>query len=149
MAPTEPIDMVLREFASACSQSTWNKAQVLIVGTPLTRGCRTVGAALRQMGLSNEPRFSLHHQVLNRAQWSTHDLSRRLLHLLVQSLVADGEEIAFGIDETLEQRWGRHIRTRGYCRNPRASSKQCSMATSGMRWIVLALIIKSPWTQRS
>jgi hypothetical protein len=55
MAPTEPIDMVLREFASACSQSTWNKAQVLIVGTLLTRGRHTVAAAIRQMGLSNAP----------------------------------------------------------------------------------------------
>ena len=95
------------------------------------------------------PPFGLHHPVLNRARWSTHHLSRRLLHLLAQTLVAVGGEITFVIDETLEQRWGRHIRTRGYCRNPRASSKQCSMATSGVRWIVLALIITSPWTQRS
>jgi hypothetical protein len=71
------------------------------------------------------PPFGLHHPVLNRAQWSTHDLSRRLLHLLAQTLVAVGGELAFVIDETLEQHWGRRIRIYGHCRDPRASSKQC------------------------
>jgi hypothetical protein len=149
MALTEPIDMVLREFESAFSQPTWIKAQVLIVGTLLTRGRRTVAAALRQMGLRDEPHFSLYHQVLNRARWSTLDLSRRLLYLLVQTFVAVGDELTFVIDETLERRWGRRIRTRGHYRDPLASSKQCSIATSGVRWIVLTLIITPPWTQRS
>jgi hypothetical protein len=119
------------------------------VGTLLTRGRRTVAAALRQMGLSDEPHFSLYHQVLNRARWSTLDLSRRLLYLLVQTFVAVGGELTFVIDETLERRWGRRIRTRGHDRDPLASSKQCSIATSGVRWIVLTLIITPPWTQRS
>jgi DDE superfamily endonuclease len=149
MALTEPIDMVLRECESAFSQPTWINAQVLIVGTLLTRGRRTVAAALRQMGLRDEPHFRLYHQVLNRARWSTLDLSRRLLYLLVQTFVAVGGELTFVIDETLERRRGRRLRTRGHDRDPLASSKQCSIATSGVRWIVLTLIITPPWTQRS
>jgi hypothetical protein len=70
MALTEPLTIVLCEFASAFLQPTWNKAQVLIVGTPLTRGCRTVAAALRQMGLHDRPSvyIGLHHSLIG-SEW--------------------------------------------------------------------------------
>ena len=59
-----------------------------------------------------------------------------------------GGDLTFVIDETLERRWGRRITTRGHYRDPLASSKQRSVATSGVRWIVLTLVITPPWTQR-
>jgi DDE superfamily endonuclease len=52
------------------------------------------------------------------------------------------------IDETLERRWGRYINLRGHYRDPLASSKQRSVAASGLRWIVLTLVVTPPWTQR-
>jgi DDE superfamily endonuclease len=149
MSLEEPITTVFHEFESAFSRPTWRKVQVLIIGTLLARGRRTVAAALRYMGLHDAPNFSLYHHVLNRARWSTLDLSRRLLHLLVQTFVAVGGELTFVIDETLERRWGRRIRKRGHYRDPLASSKQRSIATSGLRWIVVTLVITPPWTQRS
>jgi DDE superfamily endonuclease len=148
MSLSQPIATVLHEFESAFSQPTWSKVQVLIIGTLLARGRRTVTAALRQMGLSEVSNFSLYHQVLNRARWSTLALSRRLLVLLVRTFVAVGT-LTFVIDETLERRWGRRITKRGYYRDPLASSKQCSVATSGLRWIVLTLVITPPWTPRA
>jgi hypothetical protein len=149
MALTEPIDMVVRECESAFSQPTWSTAEVLIVGTLLARGRRAVAAALRPMGLSDEPHFRRYHQVLHRARWSTLDVSRRLLHLLVPAFVAVGGELTFVSEEPVERRWGRRMRTRGHDRDPQASSQQCAVATSGVRWLVLALIITPPWTQRS
>ena len=50
MSLSEPILTVLREFESAFSQPTWHRAQVLLVGTLLARGRRTVSAALRHTG---------------------------------------------------------------------------------------------------
>jgi hypothetical protein len=70
MSLSEPMMSVLYEFASAFSQPTWQKVQVLILGTLLARGRRTVTAALRQMGLCEASNFSLYHHVLNRARWS-------------------------------------------------------------------------------
>jgi hypothetical protein len=58
------------ECASAFSQPTWRKVHVLLLGTLLARGRRTVTAALRQMGLCDASNFSLSHHVLNRARWS-------------------------------------------------------------------------------
>jgi DDE superfamily endonuclease len=149
MSLSEPMMSVLCEFESAFSQPTWRKVQVLILGTLLARGRRTVTAALRQMGLHEASNFSLYHHVLNRACWSALELSRRLLVLLVRTFVAVGGELTFVIDETLERRWGRRIAKRGHYRDPLASSKQRSVATSGVRWIVLTLVITPPWARRS
>src|SRR3712207_1649488 len=101
------------------------------------------------MGLHEASHFALYHHVLNRARWSALELSRRVVLLLVRTFVAVGGELTFVIDETLERRWGRRITKRGHYRDPLASSKQRSVATSGVRWIVLTLIITPPWTWRS
>jgi DDE superfamily endonuclease len=136
-------------FEPAFSQPTWGKGQVLIVGTLLARGRRTVTSALRQMGLHEATHFSLYHPGLNRARWSTLELGRRLLLLLVPTFVAVGGDLTFVIDETLERRWGHRISKRGHDRDPLASSQQRSVATSGLRWIVLTLVSTPPWAQRS
>lgn len=148
MSLSQPIMSVLCEFVSAFSQPTWSKIQVLLIGTLLARGRRTVTPALRQMGLREASNFILYHHVLNCARWSALELSRRLLWLLVRTVVAMGGPLTFVIDETLERRWGGCIRTRGHYRDPLASSQQRSVATSGLRWIVLTLVISPPWTQR-
>jgi DDE superfamily endonuclease len=149
MSLSESIMSVLCEFESAFSQPTWSKIQVLIIGTLIARGRRTVTAVLRQMGLCDASNFSLYHHVLHRARWSALELSRRLLVLLVRTFVVVGGALTFVIDETVERRWGRRINTRGHYRDPLASSKQRSVATSGWRWIVLTLVITPPWTQRA
>ncbi|HXH14483.1 MAG TPA: transposase [Alphaproteobacteria bacterium] len=122
---------------------------VLLLGTLLARGRRTVTAALRQMGLHEAANFSRSHHVLNRARWSALALSRRLLVLLVRTFVAVGGELTFVIDETLERRWGRRIAKRGHDRDSLASIKHRSVATSGVRWIVLTVVITPLWTRRS
>jgi len=100
------------------------------------------------MGLHEASNFSLYHHVLNRARWSALEVSRRVVLLLVRTFVAVGGELTFVIDETLERRWGRRINKRGHYRDPLASSQQRSVATSGLRWIVLTLVITPPWTPR-
>jgi len=87
---------------------------VLVVGTMLARGRRTVTAALKQMGVHDERDFTLFHQVRNRASWSGLTLSRLLLHLLVSTVVAAGGTVELVIDATLERRWGRNISNRGH-----------------------------------
>jgi hypothetical protein len=68
---------------------------------------------------------------------------------LVCTFVAVGGELTFAIDEPLERRWGRRLRPRGHDRDPLASSQQRSIATSGVRWIVLTLIVTPPWPPRA
>ena len=148
MPYSAPILPVLEAFRREFSPRTWPRVVTLILGTILARGRRTVAAALRQMGLHDEPNFSSYHQVFNRAAWSPRKVARRLLSAAIAAFVPAGVGLTFAIDETLERRWGRKIRIRGHYRDPLASSKERSVSASGIRWIVLALVVTVPWASR-
>lgn len=115
---------VLAHFEPLFTAPTWKKVVTLMIGTLLARGRRTVTAALRQMGHQMNTQFSVFHQVLNHARWSPLEVSRRLLQILVSSLVAAGGSVEIVIDETLERRWGRKISKRGDFRDSLRSSDE-------------------------
>ena len=81
---TLPPKMVqaLAPFAPLFSRRVWRHAQVLLVGTILAPGARTVSSALRAVGLGSEKRFHRYHRVLSRASWSNLEVARVLLGLL-------------------------------------------------------------------
>ncbi|MFN2150857.1 MAG: hypothetical protein ACK2T5_04610 [Anaerolineales bacterium] len=68
--PSAGIIQLLSVFAIAFTVPTFAKVLVLIYGTILAPGRRTVTAALRAMGLADEKRFEKYHRVLNRDCWS-------------------------------------------------------------------------------
>jgi len=137
----------LAHFQPLFTAPTWKKVVILLVGTLLARGRRTVTAALRQMGLQMDTHFSGFHQLLNRARWSPLEVSRRLVQVLVQTLVSAGGTLEIVIDETLERRWGPKISKRGDFRDSLRSSKERSVSTSGLRWVTMALVVTLPWTK--
>jgi DDE superfamily endonuclease len=139
---------VLRPFEAVFSERVWEWAKILLVGAILTPGRRTVAAALRVMGLSEETQFQNYHRVLNRAKWSSRELSRLLLLALGATLVAGGVPIVFGLDDTIERRWGAKIAARGIYRDPVRSSKGHFVKASGLRWISLQMLVPIPWAQR-
>ena len=139
---------VLMPFAPLFHAKTWQKVLILLIGTILTPGKRTVTAALRVMGLKDESRFSLFHQVLNRAAWSSLAVAKCLLDLLITLIYPTDVPLVFGIDETIERRWGEKIATRGIYRDPVRSSESHFVKASGLRWISLMLLTPIPWAQR-
>ena len=147
MSLPSPIIAVLAHFQPLFTAPTWRKVVVLLVGTLLAHGRRTVTAALRQVGQHTNANFSLFHHVLNRARWSALEVSRRLLRVLVRTFVQAGGTVEIVIDETLERRWGRKISKRGHYRDSLLSSKERSVSNSGLRWITMALIVVLPWTK--
>lgn len=139
---------VLRHFEGAFSERVWEWAKVLVVGAILAPGERTVAAVLRVMGQQNEKQFQNYHRVLNRAKWSSLEVSRLLFLLLVQMFVGTHEPIVVGIDETIERRRGEQIAARGIYRDPVRSSRKFFVKTSGLRWISMMLLTPIPWAQR-
>ena len=103
--PTAIITL-MQPFQPLFRRPTWPKAQLLLIGSILTTGQRTVTAALRVMGLSDESGFAKYHQVLNRAVWSPYQASGILLRLLLRSLDQELKPLVFGLDDTIERRWG-------------------------------------------
>jgi hypothetical protein len=76
---------LISKFARAFSKRVWQHARVLLIGAILAPGKRTVTAALRVMGLSDEQHFQNYHRVLSRAVWSSLEISRILPKFLVNS----------------------------------------------------------------
>lgn len=138
---------VLTPFACLFTRPTWQKVQVLLVGAILTPRKRTVTAALRVMGLAEQNSFATYHQVLNRASWSAFKASRILLDLLLRAFDPGGP-LVFGIDETLERRWGAKINAKGIYRDTVRSSHSHFVKCSGLRWITLMWLTPIPWAQR-
>jgi hypothetical protein len=138
---------MLAPFAPLLSGRVWRHVQVLLAGTILAPGKRTVSSALRAMGLEGEKRFHRYHRVLNRASWSSQGASRVLLRLLAETFVPNGP-LVLGVDETLERRRGKRIAAKGIYRDPVRSSHTHFVKTSALRWVCVMLLAPIPWAKR-
>jgi hypothetical protein len=147
---TLPLKMVqvLVPFAPLFSERVWRHAQLLLIGAILAPGRRTVSSTLRAMGLDQEKRYHRYHRVLNRASWSSREVSRVLLGLLVKVFVPEGGPLVVGIDETLERRWGKKIAAKGVYRDPVRSTHENFVKASGLRWVCVMLLVEIPWAAR-
>jgi hypothetical protein len=139
---------VLIPFAPLFQAKTWRKVLVLLIGTILAPGKRTVTAALRVMGLGDEANYAKYHHVLNRAAWSPLGVAECLLRLLMKAFGPEDQPLVFGMDETIERRWGRQIAARGIYRDPVRSSESHFVKASGLRWVSVMLLASIPWAQR-
>lgn len=62
----EAIINLLNPFSVVFHGRTWRKTQILLVGTILAPGKRTVTSVLRIMGLCHQDNFALYHQVVHK-----------------------------------------------------------------------------------
>src|SRR5690348_17748982 len=69
----------LAPFRDGFTAAVWPRVLVLVAGTILAPGQRTVSAALRVMGLADQPGFGRYHEVLSEARWDSRALARTLL----------------------------------------------------------------------
>ena len=127
---------ILAPCSTLFTNPTWRKAQLLLVGAILATGQRTVAAALRVMGRSDQDDYARYHEVLNRAVWSPREAARILL--LLQYLDRGDGPLVCGVRsltnrETLERRRGARIRARGVYRDAVRSSRQQLVKASGGR----------------
>jgi hypothetical protein len=144
---SELLSTWLEPFRSCLTQPTFRHALVLVTGAILTPGRRTITAMLNVVGLSQAPTFTNYHRVLNRNRWSSREVARRLLALLVAAFMPAGPVI-IGLDDTLERRWGARITGRGIYRDPVRSSHGHFVKASGLRWLSVMLLAPIPWAER-
>jgi len=139
---------MLAHFAPVFSNRVWSHALILAVGAILSPRQRTVTAAWRVMGLSDEEHYGNYHRVLSRAVWSSLMLSRVLLGLLVFTLPSADSPLLIVVDETLERRQGAKIRAKGVFRDAVRSSKERVVTCFGLRWVSMMLLVRLPWVHR-
>lgn len=138
----------ISEFSSIFSKKVFEHAKVLLLGSLLVVGRRTVCSALRAVGMSEDKRFHKYHRVLSRSKWSCYKASNILLKMLVKYFFNGHENLTFGIDETIERRWGAKIKARGIYRDAVRSSKSHFVKCSGLRWICMMLLTPISWADR-
>jgi hypothetical protein len=149
MFPLPPeIIALLANFAPVFDKRVWEHAMILLVGAILALGKRTVTAALRIMGLSDEKHFINYHRVLSRATWSSLALSRILLGLLILLLLSANAPLLLVVDDTLERRRGAQIKAKGVFRDAVRSSEKHVVTCFGLRWVCLMLLVPLPWATR-
>jgi hypothetical protein len=137
----------LAPFRDGFAAAVWPRVLVLIAGAILAPGQRTVSAALRVMGLADQPGFGRYHAVLSEARWDGRALAYKLLRHLLDRLLPAGEVVIVP-DDSIERRWGPHIRDRGIYRDPVRSSHGFFVKTAGLRWLSLAVVLPIPWARR-
>ena len=135
-------------FAPIFSNKVFEHAKILLLGSILVVGRRTVCSALRAVGLNDEKRFHKYHRVLSLAKWSCYKAARILLLQLANHFHTTTEPLIFGIDETIERRRGSAIKAKGIYRDPVRSSKSHFVKCSGLRWISMMLLTPISWADR-
>jgi hypothetical protein len=149
LTPSIEIIQLLSTFAAAMTAPTFANTLVLIYGTILAPGRRTVASALRVMGYSEDPNPSKFHRVLSRSRWSPMQMSRLLLGLLVDTFIPEGVALVILVDESLERRAGKKIGYKGWFRDAVRSVGNKVAVTLGIRWCCLCLLVQVPWSSRS
>lgn len=141
---------IMVAFQPLFSKAVFERATVLVMGTLLAVGARTVAAALRVTGREEQADFSAYHRVLNRAKWSARGAARALLIHLIERFAPEdpAAPLIFGLDDTIERRWGSRIRARGIYRDPVRSSRGHFVKASGLRWLALMMLTDIPWAER-
>ncbi|WP_407542903.1 transposase [Deinococcus radiomollis] len=109
----------------------------------MSPGKRTVTAALRVLGLADDPKFGTFHRLLNRARWSSLQASRVLLGLLLTAFEHSGL-LVLGLDDTIERRTGAKISAKGIYRDPVRSSRGHFVKASGLRLLSLMRLTPIP-----
>ena len=147
--PTFPREFqtVILPYARLFSRRVYTHVQLLLLGAILAPGKRTVTAVLRIVGLGRQPAWHKYHRVLSRVKWSARAASRLLLGQLVSTFLPAGP-LVFGLDETLERRWGPRIAARGIYRDAVRSSGAHLVKCSGLRWLCVCLLTPLPWAAR-
>jgi len=147
--PTFPSEFqaVIIPYAGLFCRRVFAHVQLLLLGAILAPGKRTITSVLRIVGLGQQPAWHKYHRVLSRARWSARAGSRLLLGQLVATFLPTGP-LVFGLDETLERRWGPRIAARGIYRDAVRSSESHLVKGSGLRWLSVCLLTPLPWAAR-
>jgi hypothetical protein len=146
-ASVPPLSL-LTPFAVAFTAPTFRHVLVLVSGTILASGRRTVASALRAVGLGEERRFTTYHRVLNRDVWSALVLSRLLLDLLVRTLLAPDAPLELVVDGTLVRRRGRKLAWKGRFHDATRSQSGHVVTSDGIHWVCVMLLAPVPWSRR-
>lgn len=140
------LETIFVNLSVAFTEPTANRMTVLMVGTILAHGRRTVTTALRAVWPWVEGHFSNYHRVFSRGSWSPWVLAEVLAELIIE-LMPIGEVIPVAVDETVGEHKGPKIYGRSCHRDAVRSSQRHKAYRYGHKWVTLGIVIKFPFAR--
>jgi hypothetical protein len=119
---------------------------VVFSGWVLTPGTHAITQALVMTGVSGVIHHERFHRFFSRGTWDPDELGRLLFVRLLAQLSAI---IHVVIDDTLAEKKGLHVFGLGTHLNAVRSTKRHKVFTFGHVWVVLAVLVKVPFSDRT
>ena len=144
MSSSYPLPPSCRRFSrlsSALDPRSAPRLAWLLVGAVLARGRRTVTSRIRAAGRSGE--FRPCDTAVAAAGRRTDRMAARLVHEVVEPLVAGSARLTFARDDTPTPRYGRQVQGAGVHHNPTPGPAGGPFAY-GHVWVVLGLLATHP-----
>jgi hypothetical protein len=134
-------------FGPALTRPGLANALVVLSGWVLTQGTHGVTAALVATDVARRRHWEAFHRFFSRGTWSADELGRWLFRRIVAHL-GDGPMLVV-IDDTLAPKKGPHVFGIGSHLDAVRSTKRHRIFTFGHCWVVLAVVVRVPFSKRA
>lgn len=141
------VQPLLQCFAVAFTAATFLRFVLLVLSAILTTGRRTISNLLRTAGELAPGDPSSYHRVLSHRRWSSFHLARALAGWIFHHFIPGGCIRLVG-DDTVDEHPGDKVHGKGLHRDAVRSSHTYTAFRWGHKWVVLAVLVQFPFTQR-
>ena len=149
MLPLPPeAHLLLDRFASAFTRPTFERFQLLCVGSIVCFGRRTVSRILWTVRVFLDGHPSSYHRFFSHARWSSWPLGK-VLAAAVLELVPEDQPVLLALDDTTDgPHHGKRVYGASCWRDAVRSSWKRLTHKWGQKWVVLAVLVPFPFSGR-
>jgi hypothetical protein len=138
---------ILTMLRPTFSTPTSNRFLVLLRGTLLTTGRRTITNIWRTVRHQAPGHASSYHRVFSQRRWSTWVMTRALIRFLLDYVVPPGPVLLAG-DDTVTEHPGPQGFGKGQHRDGVRSSHRYPAHRWGHKWVVMSMLVELPFATR-
>jgi hypothetical protein len=143
----EPVHTLFDPLEPAFTRPTHHRFLLLAIAAILTLGGHTISNLLRCLGALAPGHPSSYHRVFSRSPWNCWDLARRFARVILGRFAPQGV-IELAGDDTVTEHPGPKVYGKGCHRDPVRSTHSFTAFRWGHKWVVLALLVRLPFTTR-
>ena len=143
-----PEAALLRAFRPAFTRPTFERFVLLAVGAIVAMGRRTVSRVLWPVRSLLRGHPSSYHRFFSARRWSPWALGKALSAMVLELVPAD-QPVLVAADDTVVGHTGRKVYAKGCHRDAVRSNASGRVVTRwGHRWVVLAVLVRFPFSSR-
>jgi len=147
--PISPSFIALLSSLHPCfpRRQTFDNFVAIMAGWVLALGRGTLSSALVAADLTTTKHWSAWYRFFSRSRWSLDELGLKMAELVVDRFVSEGTILVAG-DDTLHAKGGAKVFGAAMHHDALSSTKQKVRFQYGHCWVVLAIVVRLPFTVR-